>query len=204
MNENLQNAITNIRITGAELETVSGKSHAAERELNTLRDQLATLEAAVSSAENAHAIAEAARQLGEGESDPAMTASALHDARDALLADAPGLRDKIRAASLVVEKLGARALEASAKHTAAMTVFRTAQNESLTEKLQLEIADAIVMVEKMAAANERISALNELLRERGAPWQGGPGARLDRVMHQDTAAIARHRAALMAELSAAA
>lgn len=201
MNEKLQNAIAATRETAAESKATSDKANIAYRELAALRDQLASLESAVQGAESEHATAEAAIQLGE-HADLAATGAALHTARQALSTHAHDLQHRIRAGALVAEKLGERAAETNARHVLVQAELKIAIDEYLTKKIADVRATALMHFEAMTDAGEESYALERLLIEREAPYQGGYPARINRAIPPHDTNINRAREAILAEIAA--
>lgn len=201
MNESLQSALAASRATGGELESISCKTHAAERELSALRQELAALESAVSSAESEHASAEAALQLGE-QADIETTEAAVHAARKALMTHASDLQHKIRAGELVASKLAERTQMASAAHAAAQAEVKTAIDEFLTQKIKGERERSVALYEAMTDSGETAYALERILVERGAPYQGGWPLKINRMVPPHDQNVVRAREAILAEIAA--
>lgn len=146
----MEQAIADHRKAELEAKETSAKSQEAECERDRLKDALAALESSVTSAEQAHANADAAQQLGEA-SDLEATQATLDAARKALADAAPDLRHKIRVSELLVEKFYALALEAAAKQREALAALNAQQNEKLLDQLHEEVAEA----NRLAVRSER-------------------------------------------------
>lgn len=206
----MEQAIADHRQAALEAKETSAKSQEAERERDRLKDALAALESNVASAEQAHANADAAQQLGEP-SDLQATQSALDAARKALTDAAPDLRHKIRVSELLVEKLGALALEAADKQREALAALNAQQNEKLREQLHAEVAEANRLASDWTAAQDKANATRELFEERrrqAGTFVGWQEEELKAVYckhqpHPDPEARRAHKQALLAEIAAA-
>lgn len=187
------------------------KNLAAERERDRLKNALAALEFNVTSAEQAHANADAAQQLGEA-SDLEATRAVLDAVRKALADAAPDLRHKIRVSELLVEKLGALALATADKQREALAALNAQLNEKLREKLHEEVAEANRLAAELTAAQDKAIATRELLEERQQQFGivvGWQEEELKAIYHKhqphpDPEARRAHKQALQAELAAAA
>lgn len=207
----MEQAIADVRDTAKASQETGEKSRAAEIERDSLRQQLAALESSVTSAEQAHANADAAQQLGEP-SDLEATQAALDAARKALADAAPDLRHKIRVSDLLVEKFYAMALEAATKHQEALAALHAEQNEMLREQLREEVEKANRMGEEWVAAQDKAIATRELLeerRQRAGVVTGWKEEEMKAVYckaqpHQNHEARKAHKQALQADLAAAA
>lgn len=207
----MEQAIADHRQAAQEARETHDKNLAAERERDRLKDALFTLESNVASAEQAHASADAAQQLGEA-SDLEATQAALDAARKALADAAPDLRHKIRVSELLVEKLGALALAAAAKQQATLAALNAQLNEKLLAQVHAEVVEANRLAAEWTAAQDKATATRELLEERRrqaggmvgwhekeqkAVYCGYPPRPNDEVRRS-------HKQALLAEIAAAA
>ncbi len=207
----MEQAIADNRQAAQEARETHDKSLAAERERDRLKDALAALESNVASAEQAHANADAAQQMGEP-SDLEATQAALDAARKALTDAAPDLRHKIRVSELLVEKLGALALEAAEKQREALAALNAQLNEKLRERLSGEVEEANRLAGEWTAAQDKATATRELIEERRRQTGGVVGwqeAEMKTVYckhqpHPDAEARLAHKQALLAEIAAAA
>lgn len=160
----MEQAIADHRQAALEARETHEKNLAAERERDRLKDALASLESNIASAEQAHANADAAQQLGET-SDLAATQAALDAARKSLT-DALDLKHKIRVSDLLVEKFGALALEAADKQREALAALNALWNEKLLAQLHAEVIEANRLAAEWAAAQDKATATRELFEER--------------------------------------
>lgn len=207
----MEQAIANVRDRAKASQETGEKSRAAEIERDSLRQQLAALESNVTSAEQAHANADAAQQLGEA-SDLEATQAALDAARKALADAAPDLRHKIRVSDLLVEKFYTMTLEAAGKHQEALAALHAEQNEMLREQLCEEVEKANRLGEEWVAAQDKAIATRELLEERrnragvliGWKEEEQKAVYCKAQPHQSHEARTAHKQALQAELAAAA
>lgn len=207
----MEQAIAEYRQASTEARDTHAKSLEAERERDRLRDALAALESNVTSAEQAHANADAAQQLGET-SDLQATQAALDAARKALADAAPDLKHKIRVSELLVEKFYALAQEAAAKQQEALAALNEQQNEKLREQLHAEVAEANRLALEWAAAQDRATATRDLFEERrrqAGTFVGWKEEELKTVYckhqpHPDPEARLAHKQTLLAEIAAAA
>lgn len=208
----MEQAIADYRQAALEAKETSAKSQEAERERDRLKDALAALESNVTSAEQAHANADAAQQLGEA-SDLQATQAALDAARKALADAAPDLRHKIRVSELLVEKFYALAREAAAKQQEVLAALNAQQNEKLREKLHEEVAEANRLAAELTAAQDKAIATRELLEERRLQqfgivvgWQEEElkAVYCKHQPHPDPEARRAHKQSLLAEIAAAA
>jgi len=198
----IEQAIATARDVTKVLQAANDKSAAAEREHNSLKQELAALESSVSSAETAHANAAVAQQFGE-DADLTATAAALEAARKALENAAPELRHKIRVAAAVAERLSSITLDHLAKHVAAQAMLKTAVDVHLAEKLAAERQKSSALFEQMTDSGEVAYALERILLDREAPYQGGWPERINRMIPPHDAGVARAREAILAEIAAA-
>lgn len=207
----MEQAIADYRQAALEAKETSAKSQEAKRERDRLKDALAALESNVTSAEQAHANADAAQQLGEA-SDLQATQAALDAARKALADAAPDLRHKIRVSELLVEKFYALAREAAAKQQEVLAALHAEQNEMLREQLCEEVEKANRLGEEWVAAQDKAIATRELLEERrnragvliGWKEEEQKAVYCKAQPHQSHEARTAHKQALQAELAAAA
>lgn len=206
----MEQAIADHRKAELEAKETSAKSQEAERERDRLKDALAALESSVTSAEQAHANADAAQQLGEA-SDLEATQATLDAARKALSDAAPDLRHKIRVSELLVEKFYALALEAAAKQREALAALNAQQNEKLLDQLHEEVAEANRLADTWVAAHDKAVATRELLearRQQAGIVTGWKEEEMKAVYcghppHPNPEARKIHKQALQAELAAA-
>lgn len=209
----MEQAIADHRQAAKEARETHDKNLAAERERDRLKDALAALESNVASAEQGHANADAAQQLGEA-SDLEATQAALDAARKALADAAPDLRHKIRVSELLVEKLGALALEAADKQQQALAALNAQWNEKLLAQLHAEVVEANRLADAWVAAVDKANATRELYidRHRSGPYGIATGWKEEEQKavhcknppHPDQEASQSHKQALLAEISAAA
>lgn len=207
----MEQAIADYRQASTEARDTHAKSLEAERERDRLKDALAALESSVTSAEQAHANADAAQQLGEA-SDLQATQAALDAARKALGGSAPDLKHKIRVSELLVEKFYALARETAAKQQEALAALNEQQNEKLREQLHAEVAEANRLASEWAAAQDKATATRELLEERrrqAGTFVGWQEEELKAIYckhqpHPDPEARRAHKQALLADIAAAA
>ncbi len=206
----MEQAIADHRQAAQEASETHDKSLAAERERDRLRDALAALESNVTSAEQAHANADAAQQLGE-DSDLQATQAALDAARKALADAAPDLKHKIRVSELLVEKFYALAREAADKQREALAALNEQQNEKLREQLHTEVAEANRLADAWVAAQDKAIATKELFEERRqqagivAGWKEEEmkAVYCKNPPRPDSEARRTHKQALLAEIAAA-
>jgi hypothetical protein len=208
----MEQAIADHRQAAQEARETHDKNLGAERERDRLKDALAALESNVTSAEQAHANADAAQQLGEP-SDLEATQAALDAARKALADAAPDLRHKIRVSELLVEKLGALALEAADKQQQALAALNAQLNEKLREQLHAEVVEANRLAAEWTAAQDKATATRELFEERRLQQAGvviGWKEEEQKAVYcgypprPDDEARRSHKQALLAEIAAAA
>jgi len=207
----MEQAIADYRQAAQNARETRDKNLAAERERDRLKNALAALESNVTSAEQAHANADAAQQLGEA-SDLETTQAALDAARKALADAAPDLKHKIRVSELLVEKLGALALAAAAKQQATLAALHDEQNEMLLAQLWDEVEKANRLGEEWVAAQDKAIATRELLEERrnragviiGWKEEEQKAVYCKAQPHQSHEARTAHKQALQADLAAAA
>lgn len=207
----MEQAIADHRQAAQAARETHDKSLAAERERDRLKDALAELESNVASAEQAHVNADVAQQLGE-QSDLEATQAALDMARNALTDAAPGLKHKISASELLVEKLGALALAAADKQREALAALNAQQNEKLLEQLHAEVAEANRLAAEWTAAQDKATATRELLEERrlqqfgivvGWKEEELKAVYFGHPPRPDNEARRAHKQALLAEIAAA-
>lgn len=206
----MEQAIAYHRQAAQDARETHDKNLAAERERERLKDALAALESNVASAEQAHANADAAQQLGEP-SDLQATQAALDAARKALTDAAPDLKHKIRVSELLVEKLGALALQAADKQREALAALNAQLNEKMLEQLHAEVAEANRLAAEWTAAQDKATATRELFEERrrqAGTFVGWKEEDLKAVYfghppRPDSEARNAHKQALLAEIAAA-
>ncbi len=207
----MEQAIADHRQAAQAASETHDKNLAAERERDRLKAALAALESNVASAEQAHANADAAQQLGES-SDLEATQAALDTARKALTDAAPDLRHKIRVSDLLVEKLGALALAAADKQREALAALNAQLNEKLLAQLHAEVVEANRLAAEWTAAQDKANATRELIEERRRQTGGTVGWQEEETKavyckhqpHPDPEARRAHKQALLAEIAAAA
>jgi len=167
-----------------------------------LQQHLASLEAAVTTCEAAHADAIAGASLGE-EVDTVATEAAMKAARNLLDADAPDLRHQIRVADALIERLSARGKDAQTRHIAAAAETKRQRIEHLRIKTAELVKTTDRIVDELAEANIQLAALGGLLSEAGSPWQGS-GTAIDRALQPNQLAVLQARQRFLLELDAAA
>ncbi len=207
----MEQAIADHQQAAQEARETHEKNLAAERERDRLKDALAALESNVASAEQAHANADAAQQLGES-SDLEATQAALDTARKVLTDAAPDLRHKIRVSDLLVEKLGALALAAADKQREALATLNALWNEKLLAQLHAKVVEANRLAAEWTAAQDKANAIRELIEERRRQTGGTVGWQEEELKavyckhqpHPDPEARRAHKQALLAEIAAAA
>ncbi|MFH1816648.1 MAG: hypothetical protein ABIK08_04080 [Pseudomonadota bacterium] len=207
----MEQAIADYRQASTEARETHTKSLEAERERDRLKDALAALESNVTSAEQAHADADAAQQLGEA-SDLEATQAALDAARKALADAAPDLRHKIRVSELLVEKFYTLAREAAAKQQEMLAALNAQLNENLLAQVHEEVAEANRLADALVAAQDKAIASRELFEERRlqagivAGWkeEEQKAVYYKNLPHPDPEARRAHKQALQADLAAAA
>lgn len=206
----MEQAIADYRQAAQAARETHDKSLAAERERDRLKDALAELESNIASAEQAHVNADVAQQLGE-QSDLEATQAALDVARKALTDAAPGLKHKISASELLVEKLGALALAAADKQREALAALNEQQNEKLLAQLHADVVEANRLASEWVAAQDRATATRELFEERrrqAGTFVGWQEEELKAVYckhqpHPDPEARRAHKQTLLAEIATA-
>jgi len=209
----MEQAIADYRQAAQNARETHDKNLAAERERDRLKDALAALETNVTSAEQAHANADAAQQLGEA-SDLEATQAVLDAARKALADAAPDLKHKIRVSELLVEKLGALALATAAKQQEALAALNAQLNKKLLAQLHAEVAEANSLADAWVAAVDKANATRDLYtdRHRSGPYgfaatgwseEEQKAAHCKHPPHPDTKAREAHKQALQAEIAAA-
>lgn len=208
----MEQAIADHRQAAQETRETNDKGIVAERERERLKDALAALESKLASAEQAHANADAAQQLGEP-SDLEATQAALDAARKALTDAAPDLKHKIRVSELLVEKLHAMTREADDKRREALAALNARLNEKLREQLHTEVAEANRLADAWVAAVDKATATRELYidRHRSGPYGIATGLKSEKQEamhckgqpHQSHEAMEAHKQALLAEIASA-
>lgn len=207
----MEQAIADYRQAAQNARETHDKNLAAERERDRLKNALAALESNVTSAEQAHANADAAQQLGEA-SDLEATQAALDAARKALADAAPDLKHKIRVSELLVEKFYTLAREAAAKQQATLAALNAQLNEKLLAQVHEEVAEANRLAGALVAAQDKAIASRELFEERRlqagivAGWkeEEQKAVYYKNLPHPDPEARRAHKQALLAEIAAAA
>ncbi|MCU0809941.1 MAG: hypothetical protein MUE59_02685 [Thiobacillaceae bacterium] len=193
-------AVADTLNTVAEIER---KAADAVRERDTLRAELEALDAAVDAAEQEHAEALAAVQLGERENADD-TSIRLAVARDAAKAR-PDLAMRSRVSESVVASLEGRHREAVAKYTTAIESVKAARIKLLEGKAQQAMEAARESVSTVATRMAEVHAVVRALEAAGGHWMGGsfdPVTALS-TARPDAAAIELMASALSRELQAA-
>lgn len=181
---------------------IERKAADASRERDALRADIEGLDAAVEAAEQDHAAALAAIQLGERDNADE-TSIKLAEARDAAKAR-PELVMRLRVAESVVASLEARHRDAVARYTAATEAAkaaRVAELEARAREAHQAARDAVVVV---ATRMAELLAVARALEANGGRWSLGT---FDPVLalstaHPDKAAVELMVASLSSELEA--
>lgn len=203
MNDKLKTTAAEVAHALKAVTEVERKAADASRERDALRAEIEGLDAAVEAAEQDHAAALAAIQLGEGESADD-TSIKLMAARDAAKAR-PELAMRLRVAESVVTSLEARHRDAVARYTAATEAAkaaRVAELEARAREAYQAAKDSVVIVSTRMA---ELLAVARALEANGGRWSLGT---FDPVLalstaHPDKAAVELMAASLSRELEAA-